>query len=137
MTTLPVSIPRQLGAAMQRFAGLRQALQQYLPQVMIAATWQHALEQWAASLSPDTAKALAASLKPHVGAERLSADQIEIVETFCAHNLNVSETARALFLHRNTLLYRLDKLTEQTGLDIRNAADALLLRLALLFRQND
>jgi DNA-binding PucR family transcriptional regulator len=69
-------------------------------------------------------------------APKLSREQIQTLETLFARQLNVSEAARQLYLHRNTLIYRLDKLTEETGLDPRQFPDAVLLQLFLLFRQN-
>lgn len=47
-------------------------------------------------------------------------------------NLNVSETARALFIHRNTLVYRLERLRDYVGLDIRIFEDAMTFKLALM-----
>lgn len=60
----------------------------------------------------------------------------ETLETFFALNLNVSETARQLYIHRNTLLYRLDKLKQETGRDVRQFEAALVIRLALLLTAN-
>lgn len=54
---------------------------------------------------------------------------IATAEEFLENNLNVSETARKLFIHRNTLIYRIDKIEKSTGLNIRNFADALTFRL--------
>ena len=54
-------------------------------------------------------------------------------EEFLENNLNVSETARKLFIHRNTLIYRIDKIERTTGLNIRNFADALTFRLMTIF----
>jgi carbohydrate diacid regulator len=51
---------------------------------------------------------------------------------FFENNLNVSETARQLFVHRNTLVYRLEKLYRSTGLDIRVFDDALTFKIALM-----
>ncbi|MDR6225613.1 PucR family transcriptional regulator [Desmospora profundinema] len=54
------------------------------------------------------------------------------LHVFLEQNLNVSETARRLFLHRNTLIYRLDRLKQETGLDVRQFEDALRVKLVLL-----
>ena len=51
---------------------------------------------------------------------------------FFENNLNVSETSRQLFIHRNTLVYRLEKLEKITGLDLRNFDDAVTFRIALM-----
>jgi carbohydrate diacid regulator len=48
---------------------------------------------------------------------------------YLANNLNVSETARELYIHRNTLIYRIDKIEKLTGLDIKNFNDALSFRI--------
>ncbi len=50
-------------------------------------------------------------------------------EEFLENSLNVSETSRKLYLHRNTLIYRLDKIEKSTGLNIRKFSDALTFRL--------
>ncbi len=50
-------------------------------------------------------------------------------EEFLENNLNVSETSRKLYLHRNTLIYRLDKIERKTGLNIRRFSDAVTFRL--------
>lgn len=54
------------------------------------------------------------------------------INKFFENNLNVSETARQLFVHRNTLVYRLEKLQKSTGLDIRVFDDALTFKIALM-----
>ena len=46
--------------------------------------------------------------------------------------MNVSETSRKLFVHRNTLVYRLDKLQKSTGLDLRVFEDAITFKIALM-----
>ncbi len=64
------------------------------------------------------------------GRLELDEESRHTVGTFFANNLNVSETARQLFLHRNTLVYRLERIQKQTGLDLRNFEEALLLKIA-------
>lgn len=54
------------------------------------------------------------------------------INKFFENNLNVSETSRQLFVHRNTLVYRIDKLQKSTGLDLRNFEDALTFKIALM-----
>lgn len=59
----------------------------------------------------------------------------EIVSTaykFFENNLNVSETSRQLFIHRNTLVYRVEKLQKATGLDVRTFDDALTFKIAMM-----
>lgn len=55
-------------------------------------------------------------------------------EEFLENSLNVSETSRKMFLHRNTLNYRLDKIEKETGLDIRKFSDAIIFRLIILLK---
>ncbi|MCR4755595.1 MAG: helix-turn-helix domain-containing protein [Lachnospiraceae bacterium] len=57
---------------------------------------------------------------------------LSTVRKFFDNSLNVSETARQLFIHRNTLIYRLEKLQKITGLDVRVFDDAVILKIALM-----
>ena len=59
-------------------------------------------------------------------------ETIITINKFFENNLNVSETSRQLFVHRNTLVYRIEKLQKRTGLDIRTFDDALTLKIALM-----
>lgn len=59
-------------------------------------------------------------------------ETLMIINKFFELNLNLSETSRQLFLHRNTLAYRIDKLQKMTGLDIRSFEDAMTFKLALM-----
>lgn len=59
-------------------------------------------------------------------------------EVFMNHSLNISETARSLYVHRNTLMYRLDKIERDTGLNIRVFSDAVTFRiLEILYKMNE
>ena len=66
--------------------------------------------------------------------EAFSIDEetLTTVNKFFDNNLNVSETSRQLFVHRNTLVYRLEKLEKATGLDVRTFDDALTFKIALM-----
>ena len=64
--------------------------------------------------------------------EELDEETIHIIDTFFENNLNVSETSRKLFLHRNTLVYRIEKIQKALGLDIRTFDDALTFKIALM-----
>ncbi|MBP2001400.1 sugar diacid utilization regulator [Paenibacillus shirakamiensis] len=59
-------------------------------------------------------------------------ETLTTLETFFQLDCNVSETAKRLYIHRNTLLYRMDKLKQETGLDVRSFKDAVLVKLTLL-----
>ncbi|MED1723873.1 helix-turn-helix domain-containing protein [Brevibacillus parabrevis] len=136
VVSTPVHRPSALEKTVYGQLLLSRTLQHYRPHVMVAGDWMYPLERWAASLPKETAKSIANELASLMPVPQISAEQLETLETLFARQLNVSETARQLFLHRNTLLYRLDKLTEQTGLDPRQFPDAVLLQLYLLFRQH-
>lgn len=62
----------------------------------------------------------------------LDEEILTTVQKFFDNNLNVSETSRQLFVHRNTLVYRIEKLHQSTGLDIRKFDDALTFKIALM-----
>lgn len=59
-------------------------------------------------------------------------ETLNIIRTFFENNLNLSETSRQLYVHRNTLVYRFEKLQKRFGLDIRTFEDALAFKLAMM-----
>lgn len=59
-------------------------------------------------------------------------EMLTTINKFFENSLNVSETSRQLFIHRNTLVYRLDKLQKNTGLDIRVFEDAITFKIAMM-----
>ncbi len=66
------------------------------------------------------------------GVEDFDDETLPTVNKFFENSLNVSETSRQLFIHRNTLVYRLDKLEKMTGLDLRVFEDAITFKIALM-----
>ena len=59
-------------------------------------------------------------------------EMLHTIEMFFAKDLNLSDTARQLYIHRNTLVYRLDKVQRQTGLDLRKFDDAVTFKMMML-----
>ncbi len=66
------------------------------------------------------------------GPDDFDEETLMTISKFFENSLNVSETSRQLFIHRNTLVYRLDKLQKATGLDIRVFEDAITFKIALM-----
>ncbi len=64
--------------------------------------------------------------------DQFDEETLTTINKFFENNLNVSETSRQLYIHRNTLVYRLDKLQKSTGLDLRVFEDAITFRIALM-----
>lgn len=67
--------------------------------------------------------------------ESLDGETILTIQKFFENNLNVSETSRQLYVHRNTLVYRLDKIEKITGLDLRKFDDAIIFKVAMLVKK--
>ncbi|MBO4583723.1 MAG: helix-turn-helix domain-containing protein [Clostridia bacterium] len=64
--------------------------------------------------------------------DSLDHETLFTIQKFFENNLNVSETSRKLFVHRNTLVYRLDKIKKLTGLDLREFENAIVFKVALM-----
>lgn len=67
--------------------------------------------------------------------ESLDQETLFTILKFFENNLNVSETSRKLFVHRNTLVYRLEKIKKLTGLDLREFEDAIVFKVALMVKK--
>lgn len=68
----------------------------------------------------------------NISMDQFDEETLTTVNKFFENNLNVSETSRQLYIHRNTLVYRLDKLQKMTGLDLRNFDDAIIFKIMLM-----
>lgn len=69
------------------------------------------------------------------GLDALDDEIITTIYEFFKNDLNVSETARQLYIHRNTLVYRLDKVLKTIGLDLRKFDDAVVFKVAMMVNQ--
>lgn len=67
--------------------------------------------------------------------ESLDQETLFTIQRFFENNLNVSETSRKLFVHRNTLVYRLEKIRKMTGLDLREFDHAIVFKIALMVKK--
>ena len=67
--------------------------------------------------------------------DSLDQETLFTIQRFFENNLNVSETSRKLFVHRNTLVYRLEKIKKLTGLDLREFEDAIVFKVALMVKK--
>ena len=67
--------------------------------------------------------------------DSLDRETLMTVQSFFENNLNVSETSRKLFVHRNTLVYRLEKIRKLTGLDLREFDHAVTFKVALMVKK--
>ncbi len=67
--------------------------------------------------------------------ESLDRETLLTIQCFFENNLNVSETSRKLFVHRNTLVYRLEKIRKITGLDLREFEHAITFKVALMVKK--
>lgn len=90
------------------------------------------LERLAERMDPE----IRAELRGRVFGERpeeiLTEETLETAEAFFEADLNLSVAARQMFVHRNTLTYRLDRIQRETGLDLRVFRDAVVFRLLML-----
>lgn len=67
--------------------------------------------------------------------DALDSETLMTIQKFFENNLNVSETSRNLFVHRNTLVYRLEKIKKITGLDLREFDHAIIFKVALMVKK--
>ncbi len=87
------------------------------------------------SALPTLKKQYGLRVLPEEATKLLGVELEQTVMTFVENDLNMSETARQLYLHRNSLLYRIERIKEVTGYDIRRFSDAATVWAALLFHR--
>lgn len=87
------------------------------------------LERFVADTPIDLANGYANSLFNRKTTRLFNEEMLTTIEVFIQKNLNLTDAAKQLFIHRNTLVYRLDKIKQQSGLDLRNFHDAMTFKL--------
>lgn len=93
------------------------------------------LERFLSDLSPEMAEHYHSLLFNRSTARLFSEEMLYTIEMFFKKDLNLSDTARQLYIHRNTLVYRLDKVQRQVGLDLRRFDDAVTFKMLLEMRK--
>lgn len=83
-------------------------------------------------LPVDACKAYVKEVFGDVQPDELDEEMITTIKSFFDNGLNISETARQLYVHRNTLIYRLEKIEKTVGLDIRNFDNALTYKIVAM-----
>lgn len=87
------------------------------------------LERFLNDIPPDIALSYHQMLFSRKTSRLFSEEMLDTINMFLSKDLNLSDTARQMYIHRNTLVYRLDKVQKQTGLDLRRFEDAMTFKL--------
>ena len=90
------------------------------------------LERFLSDVSPEMGANYNAMIFNRKTARLFNDEMVHTIETFFDNSLNLSETARKLYIHRNTLVYRLEKVQHAIGLDLRNFDDAVTFKMMML-----
>ena len=87
------------------------------------------------SISDESAREFLEEELPGIDFRQFDSETMNTIEVFFASGLNIADAAPALYLHRNTLVYRLDKFKKTTGCDLQNFDDAVKIRIGMLLAQ--
>ena len=90
------------------------------------------LERFLSDVSPEMGMSYNSAIFNRSTARLFNDEMVHTIETFFDNSLNLSETARKLYIHRNTLVYRLEKVQHAIGLDLRNFDDAVTFKMMML-----
>ena len=90
------------------------------------------MERFLSELPPDIGRRYHSLLFNRKTQRLFSEEMLQTIDMFFRKDLNLSDTARQLYIHRNTLVYRLDKVQRQTGLDLRKFDDAVTFKMMML-----
>ena len=124
-------------------AGYREALEalavgeRYQRKSPVQVYGKQVLERVIGNVNPETLEGLRRQFLGEHPEEILTAETRETAERFLEADLNLSVAARQMFIHRNTLTYRLDRIQRETGLDLRKFNDAAIFRLLMMIEPAD
>lgn len=132
---LTIGIGEPVGTATELSKSYRQALTAmeigcvFHPKDSVFLSRTMLLERFLYDIPPETATAYHQLLFNRRTARLFSDEMLETINMFLSKDLNMSDTARQMYIHRNTLVYRLDKVQKQLGLDLRHFSDAMTFKL--------
>ena len=95
------------------------------------------LERFLSEVSPEIGASYNARIFNRKTVRLFNDEMVHTIETFFDNSLNLSETARKLYIHRNTLVYRLEKVQHAIGLDLRNFDDAVTFKMMMLLGKGE
>ena len=138
-TETGVQIRAGIGDSVKELSGLPESLRQarqaiatgtvFQPDGRVFCYHRQAMERLISAVPGETRRELRREfLSPEAG-KQLTPEMMETIRAFFRNDLNLSTTARELFIHRNTLIYRLDKIRKETGFDLRRFRDAAVFQL--------
>ena len=131
------------GAPEEWPAGYREALEaletgdRFHPKAPVLVYSHQMLERMAEQIPAATRKALRRQVFGEHPERILTEETVETAEHFFEADLNLSVAARRMFVHRNTLTYRLDRIRKETGLDLRVFRDAVIFRLVMMMPEDE
>ena len=111
----------------------------YHPKQLIFTYAKMVVERFLADIPADKANLFYQTLFNKKTSKLFNEEMLTTIETFFENSLNLSETSRQMYIHRNTLVYRLDKVQKTVGLDLRAFDDAVTFKLLMLMgkQKND
>ena len=138
-TETSIQIRAGIGASVRELSGLKESMRQarqaiatgkvFQPDGRVFCYHRQAMERLISAVPGETRRQLRKEyLSPETG-KQLNPEMMETIHAFFRNDLNLSTTARELFIHRNTLIYRLDKIRKETGFDLRRFQDAAVFQM--------
>ncbi len=109
---------------------------QYLPEDSVYVWRDMLLPRFLSEIPEDRAQYYHSLVFNKKTSRLLNEEMLETIDMFLQKDLNLSDTARHLYIHRNTLVYRLDKVQRVAGLDVRKFSDAFLFKLLFDLKYN-
>lgn len=146
-TETGIQVQAGIGAFVRELAGLKESLRQarqaietgrlFRPDGRVFCYHRQAMERMIGAVPEETRRQLRKEMLPPEAAKLLNPEMMETVSAFFRNDLNLSTTARELFIHRNTLIYRLDKIRKETGFDLRRFQDAAVFQMISRIPEED